>query len=173
MLDIIPLESEQEQQIIAATDACLHQASTQLNYSFKPITVLFDLKGRAAGMYKVNKSRRVIRYNPYIFAKYFSENIKTTVPHEVSHYLVDVLYGIRKTRPHGKEWKNMMAMFNADASVTCDFNLKDIPTRNYQRLKYDCSCRVHELTRIRHNRILKGARYYCRHCKQELNIKNG
>jgi len=173
MLNDIPLESEQQEQIISATEAYLYQASTELAHSFEAIPVIFDLKGRAAGMYKVNKSRRMIRYNPYIFGRYFSENISTTVPHEVAHYIVDVLYGMRKTQPHGKEWKAIMSLFNADASVTCNFDLNGLPTRYYQRFDYTCSCRTHELTRIRHNRVLKGARYYCRRCKQALILKNG
>jgi SprT protein len=171
MLQITPLQIEQQEQIISATEACLYQASLKLEYSFDPIPVVFDLKGRAAGMYKVNKSRRVIRFNPYIFAKYFSENLATTVPHEVAHYLVDVLYSMRSTQPHGKEWKSMMAIFGADASVTCNFDLAGLPTRHYQRFDYSCSCRTHELTRIRHNRVLKGTRYHCRRCKQELLAK--
>ena len=173
MLNVMPLETEQQEQIISATETRLYQASTELAHSFEPIPVLFDLKGRAAGMYKVNKSQRMIRYNPYIFGRYFSENLSTTVPHEVAHYIVDVLYGLRKTQPHGKEWKSIMDLFNADASVTCNFDLKGLPTRHYQRFDYGCSCQTHELTRIRHNRVLKGARYYCRRCKQELISKNG
>jgi SprT protein len=173
MLNIVPLEAEQQEQIVSATDSYLRQASEKLAYSFEPIPVLFDLKGRAAGMYKVNRSQRMIRYNPYIFARYFSENLSTTVPHEVAHYIVDVLYGMRRTQPHGKEWKNIMGLFNADASVTCNFDLHGLPTRHYQRFDYRCSCRIHELTRIRHNRILRGVRYYCRHCKEELISKNG
>lgn len=173
MLNIIPLESEQQSQIISATEAYLEKASTELARSFESIPVMFDLKGRAAGMYKVNRSLRMIRYNPYIFARYFSENLSTTVPHEVAHYIVDVLYGLRKTQPHGKEWKSIMNLFDADASVTCNFDLAGLPGRSYQRFEYHCTCRSHELTRIRHNRVLKGVRYFCRHCKQALAIKNG
>jgi SprT protein len=173
MLQVIPLKIEQQEQVLSATEAYIYQASTLLEYSFDPIPVLFDLKGKAAGMYKVNKSERMIRYNPYIFDRYYSENLSTTVPHEVAHYIVDVLYGIRKTQPHGKEWRNIMALFNADASVTCSFDLSDIPTKHYQRFDYTCTCQTHQLTRIRHNRVMKGTRYHCRRCKQELIAKNG
>ncbi len=169
----IPLLSEQQEQVISATEVYLHQASIKLEHSFEPIPVLFDLKGRAAGMYKVNKSRRMIRFNPYIFAKYFSENLSTTVPHEVAHYLVDILYGMTRTQPHGKEWKSMMTMFGADASVTCSFDLDGIPQKQYRRFYYSCSCRTHQLTRIRHNRVLKGIQYNCRYCKGELIANNG
>lgn len=170
---VMPLDSEQQEQILSATEACLYQVAVELERTFDPIPVYFDLKGRAAGMYKVKKSQRMIRYNPHIFARYFSENLSTTVPHEVAHYVVDVLFGMRNTQPHGKEWKNIMALLDADASVTCNFDLKGLPTKKYQRFDYICSCRTHELTRIRHNRVLKGTRYLCRHCKQELVANHG
>lgn len=173
MSHVMILNSEQQEQVLSATESCLYQAGVVLERTFEPIPVYFDLKGRAAGMYKVKKSQRMIRYNPYIFARYFSENLATTVPHEVAHYAVDVLYGLQNTQAHGKEWKNIMALLNADASVTCDFDLQGLPTRHYQRFDYSCSCRTHELTRIRHNRILKGRRYLCRHCKQELVANHG
>lgn len=173
MSHVMPLDSEQQEQVLSATETCLYQAGVVLERTFEPIPVYFDLKGRAAGMYRVKKSQRMIRYNPYIFARYFSENLAVTVPHEVAHYVVDVLYGMRNTQPHGGEWKNIMALLNADASVTCDFDLKDLPSRNYQRFDYSCSCQTHELTRIRHNRVLKGTRYLCRLCKQELVANHG
>ncbi len=173
MLDIVPIQAQQQEQIIAATETCIYQASTALDYSFEPIPVLFDLKGRAAGMYKVKKAQRMIRYNPYIFAKYFTEYLTTTVPHEVAHYVVDVLYGMKNTLPHGAEWREVMAMFNADPSVTCCFDLDGIPIKQYQRYAYTCPCRTHELTKIRHNRVLKGVRYNCRRCKQVLIATHG
>ena len=173
MSKVIPLDLVQQEQILTATENCLYQVSVVLERSFDPIPVFFDLKGRAAGMYKVKKSQRMIRYNPYIFARYFSENLTSTVPHEVAHYIVDVLYGMRNTQPHGKEWKTIMALLDADDSVTCDFDLKGLPTKNYKRFNYSCSCRTHELTSIRHNRVLKGTRYLCRYCKQELVANHG
>ena len=173
MSQVMPLESNQQEQIISATEDYLYQIGVLLERSFDPIPVYFDLKGRAAGMYKVSKSQRMIRFNPYIFARYFNENLTSTVPHEVAHYIVDVVYGMKNTRPHGKEWKSIMALLNADASVTCNFDLNGLPTKHYQRFEYLCSCRTHELTRIRHNRVLKGARYLCRKCKQELVPKHG
>lgn len=173
MSHVISLQPEQQEQIVSATEACLYQIGVLMERTFDPIPVHFDLKGRAAGMYKVKGSQRMIRYNPYIFAHYFSENLSATVPHEVAHYVVDVMYGMRNTQPHGEEWKNIMALLNADASVTCNFNLENIPTKKYRRFDYSCSCRTHQLTSIRHNRILKGMRYLCRYCKQELVLSHG
>ncbi len=168
MSDIMPINTKQQAQIVAATEACIDQASTKLERLFDPIPIMFNLQGQAAGMYKAYKNKRMIRYNPYLFAKYFTDNLSITVPHEVAHYVVDVLYGFSNTRPHGKEWQNVMTMFDADARVTCCFDLDGIPTKQYKRFVYVCSCRSHQLTRIRHNRALRGVRYHCRDCKQTL-----
>ncbi len=163
-----PLNDQQKHQVMQLTDEYIRRASHELEFSFQPIVIQFDLKGRTAGMYVHKNEMRIIRYNPYLFAKYFTENISVTIPHEVAHYLVDVLYGITNIKPHGKEWKNMMLMFKANASVTCNFDLAGIPTKRYKLFDYLCQCRSHYLTTIRHNRTLRGIKYCCRHCRTEL-----
>jgi SprT protein len=166
---IQPIGDRQRQAVTAATAHCIESANALLATSFATIPVRFDLRGRAAGMYRVARGERVIRYNPYLFAKYFAENLATTVPHEVAHYLTDAVYGYTNVKPHGHEWRTMMRMLGADASVHCEFDLAGIPMRRYRRVRYACRCRYHELTRVRHNRIQdKGARYYCRACCSEL-----
>jgi len=62
-------------------------------------------------MYRANKNHRVIRYNPYIFAKSFEDNLGLTVPREVAHYVTDMMFG--HSRPHGKEWHEVMRAFGA------------------------------------------------------------
>lgn len=167
-MHIIPIQSTQQQQVVTATDELIHYASILLDHSFESVSVKFDLKGRAAGMYKVRNHQRMIRYNPYLFAKYYDENLSVTVPHEVAHYLVDVLYGMRNALPHGREWKEIMGLFKADDSVTGCYNLDGIPVRHYKIFNYICGCRSHLLTSIRHNRVLQGIRYHCHYCKQIL-----
>lgn len=164
-----PLGAAQRRAVTAATSSCIERANALLETRFETIAVHFDLSGRSAGMYCVLRGHRHIRYNPYLFAKYFDENLTTTVPHEVAHYLTDAVYGHGNVRPHGREWRSMMQMLGADASVHCDFDLEGIPVRRYRRVRYTCRCRYHELTKVRHNRIQrKGARYYCRTCRTEL-----
>jgi len=136
--------------------------------------VLFDLKGRSAGMYRVAGHRRVIRYNPYLFAKYPQDNLAVTVPHEVAHYVTDVLFGLRRVRPHGAEWQAVMRAFEADASRTADYDLTGIPVRTQRRFGYRCACFVHQLSTRRHNQVRRGAaRYYCRACGEELRYDQG
>ncbi len=169
MATIQPIDERQRVNVTTATQQCVAHANKLLDTSFDEIPVRFDLRGRAAGMYRVVRGQRLIRYNPYLFAKYYDENITTTVPHEVAHYLTDAVYGYANVKPHGHEWRTVMRMLGADTSVHCDFDLEGIPVRRYRRVRYTCRCRFYELTVIRHNRIQeKGARYYCPVCRSEL-----
>ena len=169
MEKIQPIGEQQCLSVTTATEQCVLRANELLDTRFETIPVCCDLTGRASGMYKVVRGHRIIRYNPYLFAKYFDENLSTTVPHEVAHYLTDAVYGYANVKPHGNEWRTVMRMLGADSTIHCDFDLDGIPVRRYRRIRYTCRCRFFELTSIRHNRIqLKGARYYCQLCRTEL-----
>ncbi len=66
------IDDAQRQCVIDETIACIHKADDLFNQSFELIPVSFDLMGRAAGMYRVRNGQRVIRYNPWLFARYYS-----------------------------------------------------------------------------------------------------
>jgi len=176
---IAPLTGEQQQKVIAQTQAYIKQACELFDLKNKTLDITFDLKGRSAGMYRVKQSKgrifrraqREIRYNRFIFAKYFEDNYETTIPHEVAHYVTDIIYGLKNIKPHGKEWKAVMQAFDADASVTADYDLSGIPLKKQSLFTYRCDCREHQLSSIRHNKIKKRRfRYYCTHCKQVLHF---
>ncbi len=177
---IAPLSTEQQRDVVNKTRAYIKQAFDLFNLKDKTIEVTFDLKGRAAGMYRVKygkgrifmRQQRAIRYNPYIFSKYFEDNYATTIPHEVAHYVTDIIYGLKNIKPHGEEWKAVMHAFDADASVTASYDLSGIPLRKQSLFTYQCDCREHQLSSIRHNKINKRRyRYYCNSCKQKLYYK--
>jgi SprT protein len=177
---ISPLSIENRQTVIEETRACINKASELFDLDDKAVDIHFNLKGRAAGMYRVKKgngllfSRRLreIRYNPYIFSKYFDDNIATTVPHEVAHFVTDIIYGLKNIKPHGKEWKAVMHAFGADASVTASYDLTGIPQKRMSSYTYRCDCREHQLSSIRHNKIIKNrCQYYCNYCKQTLHYR--
>lgn len=172
-ISIQPLSEERRQQVIARTNFYIRQAEILFDIKRKlknkPVEISFKLKGRTAGMYRVQQRKREIRYNDYIFSKFFEDNINVTVPHEVAHYVTDILYGLNRIKPHGEEWKAVMKAFDADASVTANFDLSGIPLTTLPLYTYSCSCQEHELTSIRHKKIMKQRyRYYCNACKQLL-----
>ncbi len=164
-----PITRAGQQQVVDATRECLDRAGRLLGRDFSLPAVAFDLQGRAAGMYRVHKRQRCIRYNPYIFAKYLADNLANTVPHEVAHYLTDMLYGLRNIRPHGREWQTVMGMLGAEPVVTCRYDLSGVPLRRQRRFSYRCACGPHAISTVRHNRVLSGSgRYVCRRCRSEL-----
>ncbi len=140
---------------------------------FAAIPIRFDLRGRSAGMFKVDGERCWIRFNPWIFSKYYAENLGETVPHEVAHYVVHEIWGAgtrrRRIRPHGEEWRAVMAAFGVQGEVTFDLDLEGIPQRRQATHPYRCDCRIHQVSTTRHNRVLRGVgRYQCRRCDGEL-----
>jgi len=164
-----PIDTPFQEKVISTTSQFIARAESLYDRSFRPIPVNFDLKGRTAGMYRVRNGQAEIRYNPFLFAKFPEDNLATTVPHEVAHYITDQVFGLRNIRPHGKEWKSLMAEFGCDASRTCQYDLKGIPVRREARHLYQCSCTTHQLTRRRHNRILRHNVFYlCRICGDKL-----
>ena len=166
---IEPINLRHEQQVRTVTSEHIRHASRIYNHEFALIPILFDLKGRAAGMYRVHNRDRVIRYNPYIFAKYFDDNLSTTIPHEVAHYVVDIIYGAGRVKPHGAEWQQVMLSLGAEPRATGNYDLSGIPVRKQKRHIYQCACMVHRISTVRHNKILQGkSRYYCRNCKSPL-----
>ena len=105
---ITPISEKQKEQVIAATVACISKASSLFDRQFIELPVDFDLRGKCAGMYQVRAHQKRIRYNPWIFAKYYQESLTNTVVHEVAHYIVDCIWGLRKVKPHGEEWRQTM-----------------------------------------------------------------
>ncbi len=178
---IDPLSAEQRREVVNKTHAYIEQAAVLFNIKTKPVEITFNLKGRSSGMYRIRHGKglifmqqhREIRYNPYIFSKYFEDNYTTTIPHEVAHYVTDIIYGLKNIKPHGREWKAVMHAFDADASVTANYDLSGIPLKKQSLFTYQCDCREHQLTSIRHNKIKKRRfQYYCNYCKQRLKFKN-
>lgn len=169
METISPINRCQQLEVIARTRDYIALGVGLFGREFREIPVLFDLRGRSSGMFRVRGTCQQIRYNPWIFAKYYDDCLASTVPHEVAHYLVHQLYGLNNVRPHGAEWKAVMHAFDADDSVRSRYNLDGIPLRQVTRFPYRCSCDTHQLGARRHQNIRSGRyRYKCRRCGDTL-----
>ena len=166
---IDPIDSACQQQVVEHTSHYIALAARLYDRPFAELPVRFNLSGRASGMYRVRGKHREIRYNPWLFAAHFDDCFQTTVPHEVAHYVVDCLFGLRQVRPHGKECRAVMAGFGADASVTSNLSLAGIPQRRSRYVTYRCGCGEQPLGIRRHQRVVNGeARYACRRCGEVL-----
>ncbi|MEE9342616.1 MAG: SprT-like domain-containing protein [Gammaproteobacteria bacterium] len=166
---IQPINDAQCQQVCELTQTYIERAMRIFEFKKVDVPVLFDLKGRASGMYRVRRGGRCIRFNPYIFSKYFEDNLASTVPHEVAHYVTDRVYGLRNIRPHGKEWQQVMHEFDVPPQVTGTYDLAGIPIRRQRRVSYHCGCATHDLTLQRHNKCQRGdVIYRCVKCGESL-----
>ena len=166
---VTPIDDHQQREVAEATDHFIALGETLFARQFPRLPVLFDLRGRASGMYRVRGGEQVIRYNPWLFAVYYDDCLGSTVPHEVAHYLTDMVYGLRRIRPHGREWKAVMSAFGADARVTSDYSLEGIPVRRTAKYPYACGCDTHWVGPRRHGRIARQrAIYRCRRCGETL-----
>lgn len=128
----------------------------------------FDLRGRAAGQAVFSRASRVchVRINADLLVAHPQAMLDETVPHEIAHVVVYRLYGTR-ARPHGQEWKRLMAAFGVDASPC--HSLPAEPSRRLKQYRYVCGCDTPVwLTSIRHRRAQAGTDYLCRRCQEIL-----
>jgi SprT protein len=131
--------------------------------------IRFDLRGQAAGQARWCSSERpTLRYNLDIARRHEFDFLERTVAHEVAHLITAACHG--RTRPHGAEWRSVMAYFGIpDASRCHDYALEGIRVKRQRRWDYRCGCSTHELSTTRHKRMLAGtARYHCPRCRRAL-----
>lgn len=118
-----------------------------------------------------------LRFNPETMKANFEAFLKQTVVHEVAHYCVLTLRGIQYSRggrriSHGKDWKWMMSFFGLEAKRCNSYENKPQDTKTRAKRKtfmYKCDCQLHEITVIRHNKIVRGTGIYsCNKCRAVL-----
>lgn len=157
-----------QHQATERTQRLLDKAADHLGVSLPAIEIRFDLRGRAAGQARFGRHAPwVVRYNPHLLAANPRRFIAETVPHEVAHLAAFARHG-NAIRPHGPEWQAIMRTLGAEPRRCHDFDVSTAPTRRIRRYAYHCDCRDHELSSIRHNRVLSGQTYLCRSCAQPL-----
>lgn len=163
------LNEHQLQSVIDTTHRYIDESNRRLDLKLPYIPVRFDLKGKASGMFVVRRGEKFIRYNEIIFSHYLEDSLLNTTAHEVAHYVVYELYGRRRVKPHGREWKQVMHMLGVRPEVTSRYDLSGLPLRQQQQFLYQCQCRLHQLTATRHNRVqAHRAIYHCRSCLKPL-----
>jgi SprT protein len=133
-------------------------------------TVEYDLKGKTAG--QAWPYKRKIRLNAYLLETYKDSFIDRTVVHETAHLCVDYYHdvmGRSLPKPHGKEWKHVMALFGISNPDRCH-SYKTQPARKTRNFVYTCGCKtIHSLGIIRHNRYQSKKTFYrCNICKTRL-----
>ncbi|MCG7874030.1 MAG: SprT-like domain-containing protein [Candidatus Thiodiazotropha lotti] len=162
--------TEQQAQTAARERTRQLLASAEQSFKLSPChpEILFDLKGKSAGLLVIHPSGQMkIRYNSTLLAQYGEKFLEQTVPHEVAHLLARRLYG-QSIKPHGSEWRSIMSYFNVPANRCHSFDTSQSAARSMRYFDYHCLCRQHKLSAIRHNRIISGVTYLCQTCGSSL-----
>ncbi len=166
-----PVKPDQVADVYHRLGMLLAVAAHHFGWKVLPgLEVSFDLKGQAAGQMQLRSKQIRIRFNPVLMAQNYEHFINVAVGHELAHAVAALVFG-PKIKPHGREWQSIMVMFGLEADRCHDYDLSQVRVRRLQRFRYRCACREHELTVIRHRRILSGERsYHCRSCGQKLTL---
>ncbi len=164
-----PASPRQVAKIYHRLDELLAVAAQHYQWKVLPaIEVRFDLKGKAAGQMQARGKQIILRFNPILMAQNFDHFVQVAVGHELAHAVAYLQYG-KKIQPHGKEWQQVMALFELPPDRCHDYDTSQSQVRRLRRFRYRCACREHELTIIRHRRIQSGQQqYFCKGCRQPL-----
>jgi SprT protein len=106
--------------------------------------------------------QRMIELNPNLLKE--DRQAEEVLVHELCHMAVSIRWPT--ARPHGQKWKKLMTHMGFPPN-RCH-NL--IPARAHRQKRWPlrCVCREHQVTTVIFNRIKKGTKYRCRHCKNIL-----
>lgn len=124
-------------------------------------TVTFGLRSGKAGTascrYNRNEEDNTIyvyytevKINPYLLAQHEEIMLTNTIPHEIAHLVIFMLYP-GESRSHDAEWAAVARSLGLDNPTP--FHLLDIsntPSEANRHL-YSCSCQTHWLSTARHN----------------------
>ena len=133
-----------------------------------PASVRLDLRGRAAGQWRLINGEEILRFNAEAFRVDWQAHFPATVAHEVAHSIVYRRFGVKTVRPHGPEWRDVMKTLGFPPDVTHRTPLTGRRSRLYL---YRCACQEHRLGPRRHSLLQKGShRYRCSRCGTPLNF---
>jgi SprT protein len=128
--------------------------------------IRYSLKGKTAG--RAWPLKWEISLNPRMAALNGDRFVFETVAHEIAHLIAHIINP--KDRPHGSTWESVMLTFGQTPARLHSFDISglSIPRKSQARYAYLCKCREHHISRVRHNRILRGAEYRCLNCRSVL-----
>jgi SprT protein len=163
--------------ILAKYEEC-RMIAIEHGYDLKPIPVYFNKTGCVAGTYQHSMiGGGFFNVNLDIAKANLEEYLRQTVPHEFCHYIVFMefyknMYRYnQKPKSHGREWQSMMInVFGLDPHRCHNYDVTEIQKKKFGRLYvYKCKCMEHQVTPIRHRRMLEQPnRYACRKCNATL-----
>jgi len=162
-------------EILVATEQAFLVAEKFYNTTFeRPKNIIFKRNGTTAGHSAYCRRELMFQLD---LAEH-NADFKSTVEHEVAHYVQRAVYGYyrngKKVMPHGAEWKYIMRnVYHLNPDRCHNYDTSVTTTRKRRRdFKWSCNCKVHNVTKTLHNRMLAGSRRRCLACKSVLQFSS-
>ena len=107
-----------------------------------------------------------IKMNKRLFRTTVGINeFKNTFSHELSHIVANFLKG--RQCGHNRYWQSVHKSLEGNGKRCHDYDVNHLKPKR-KTYTYTCGCNTFELSSVRHNKILKGAKYSCKKCKQTI-----
>lgn len=148
--------------------------SAKLQNWSKPVFTINELKGTTAGQacYKLNK----LKVNFVLYKQNKLDYLWNTIGHEVAHLIAYQVFGAAALRRnhHGAEWKLVMRSLGLAPDRCHQYDTSEVKRKvTIQKFMYRCSCREHNVSTVKHNRMKSGTRrYICLHCRGPIVFQN-
>lgn len=158
-------EIELEAEIAERIEQCYAIAEEHYGREFKRCSFDFTVKGKKAGLAQYYRNN--ISLNWELLLRNKEEFFKQTIPHEIAHLLAHILHPYRISA-HGREWQSVMTWCFELEPLRChSMDVTATAVRKY--FPYTCDCKKKfSISSVRHNRIVKGARYKCNACNSVI-----
>ena len=144
-------------------------------------SISYDLESsRSIGLFSISEDK--IFLNKHLLIEFGDVYIENVLVHEFCHSVIFKIYphqinikNGKKIMPHGKEFKSVCVLFGNEGKATTSLFknsqfLKNSKRKKQKKYSHSCQCRNHIVSGIKHNRMLKGNNYICKHCKTRLDV---
>jgi predicted SprT family Zn-dependent metalloprotease len=149
------LTKELQTKVEKALLAACATAEAKYGMKFELPEIRWDIKNTDGG--RANYANWLVRLNLILCVENEEKFLATTVPHEMAHLInyrvnyATLLAAGKKLRPHGKEWKEVMAVLSVPAKTTHSYQCTSIqkPKRRKRGSKLrgaEADLLVHRLT---------------------------
>lgn len=157
--DMVPYDLRRK--VEEHVEALFVVAEKRYNRTIARPTVVWKNRSAVAGTARYGKWE--LSLNPELFLKNIDLFFKSTIPHEVAHFVAKVVYA---AKGHGAQWMDACLSLGMSNVKRChNYDIKDVVVKQ-KRWEYVCPCGVkRSYTTTRHNRIQAGKQSWtCTRC---------
>ena len=155
------LTKARREKVEARVRECLNIAEKQYGQKFEMPEIRYDIKNTDGGT--ATFQLWLIRLNLILMVENEEHFLKVTVAHEAAHLVARRVYHAKlaaegkKMRPHGKEWKEVMALFQLEPKVTHSYDCTSI--QRPKRRKRGSKLRGAEADLLLHRLLIAAKRF--------------